>query len=128
MDEQDTNVEVARALIQHNMTHFSECAALAENVESPNEQDTPVIKCGIAAFSMITDPANWTQDEYEFIKGRLDNTPQQMPEDGLKLKAMCLGTMCALRLEDKMTDQEFVVADAQLPALLLQVSDPDCSD
>lgn len=122
------NVEAARALIQHNMRYFSECADLAEKIESPNEQDTLVIKCGIAAFSMITDPANWTQDEYEFIKNRLDDTPQQMPEDGLKLKSMCLGTMCALRLEKKMTDQEFAVADAQLPALLLQISDPDCCD
>lgn len=128
MAEQDINVAVAKTLVEHNLRHFEECASLAEKVESPNEQDTPVIKCGIVAFSMITDPSNWTQDEYEFIKGRLDDTPQQMPEDGLKLKAMCLGAMCALRLEKRMSDQEFALADAQLPGLLLQISDPDCSD
>ena len=122
------NNAVAKALVQHNVRHFDECAALAEKVESPNEQDTPVIKCGIAAFSMITDPANWSQDEYEYVKSRLDDTPQQMPEDGLKLKAMCLGAMCALRFEGKMDDQEFALADAQLPGLLLQIADPDDSE
>jgi len=111
------NSEVARALVEHNVKHFEECATLAEKVESPNAEDTPVVKCAIVAFSMITDPGNWTQDEYEFVKSRLDDTPQQMPEDGLKLKAMCLGAMCALRLEGKMDDQEFALADAQ-PARL----------
>jgi hypothetical protein len=122
------NDAVAKTLVQHNVKHFDECAALAEKVESPNEQDTLVVKCAISAFSMITDPANWTQDEYEYVKSRLDDTPQQMSEDGLKLKAMCLGAMCALRLEGKMDDREFALADAQLPGLLLQIAKPDDSD
>jgi hypothetical protein len=126
--EQDINVAAAKMLVEHNLRHFQECASLAEKVESPNEQDTPVIKCGIAAFSMITDPSNWTQDEYEYVKSRLDDTPQQMPEDGRKLKAMCLGAMCALRLEGNMDDKEFALADAQLPGLLLQIADPDDSE
>jgi hypothetical protein len=121
---QEINDAVARSLVEHNVKHFQECVALADKVESPNAEDTPVIKCGIVAFSMITDPGNWTQDEYEFVKSRLDDTPQQMPEDGLKLKAMCLGAMCALRLEGNMDDPAFALADAQLPGLLLQFSDP----
>ncbi|MBC8873363.1 MAG: hypothetical protein H8E44_28330 [Planctomycetes bacterium] len=128
MAGQDINDAVAKALVEHNLVHFEECAALAEKVESPNAEDTSVIKCGIVAFSMITDPGNWTQDEFEFVKSRLDDTPQQMPEDGVKLKAMCLGAMCALRLEGKMEDQEFALADAQLPSLLLQIAEPNDSE
>jgi len=122
------NEAVAKTLVEHSVRHFDECAALAEKVESPNAEDSPVIKCGIVAFSMITDSGNWTQDEYEFVKSRLDDTPQQMPEEGLKLKAMCLGSMCALHLEGNMDDKEFALVDAQLPGLLLHIAKPDESE
>ncbi len=106
------------ALVQHMAQRFAEYVGLAEKLDSPNPEDTVPVKCGIVAFGLISDVEKWSQDEYEFVKGRLDDVAEEAPEDVIKLKAMCLGAMCALRLEGKMSNEEFALADAQLPSLL----------
>jgi hypothetical protein len=113
------NNTVAESLVEHMRQHFEEYVDLAEKVDSPNPEDTAEIKCGIVAFSIVSEPGKWTQDEYEFIKSRLDDTPQQLSDDIRKLKAMCLGAMCAMRLEGQMDNGQFALADAQLPGQLL---------
>jgi len=112
------NTATAIALVQHMAQRFEEYIGLAEKLDSPNPEDTLPIKCGIVAFSLISDVSKWSQDEYEFVRGRLDDGPESLSEDVIKLKAMCLGAMCALRLEGKMSNEDFAVADAQLPSLL----------
>lgn len=112
------NAATAIALVQHMAQRFEEYAGMAEKLDSPNPEDTLPIKCGIVAFSLITDSDKWTQDEYEFVKERLDDVPESLSEKVVKLKAMCLGAMCALRLEGKMNNEKFAVANAQLPGLI----------
>ena len=113
------NPTIAMALVEHMRQHFEEYTGLAESIESPNPEDTIPIKCGIIGFSLISAPDKWSRDEYEFIQGRLEDTPRQLSEDAIKLKAMCLGALCAMRVEEKATNEEFALADAQLPGLLL---------
>jgi hypothetical protein len=112
-------IDVANNLVDEMGGQFQIYLKLANELTSPNPEDTLEIRCAIVGFSCHAKTEDWSPEEYEFVSSRLCEEPNMYSESQRQLLSMCFGGMCGLKAARKLSDAEFQLADAQLPGLLL---------
>jgi catechol 2,3-dioxygenase-like lactoylglutathione lyase family enzyme len=110
---------VAGEVVDSMRAGFSAYVRLARDLVTPNPDDTLDIRCAIVGFSLHTQTENWTHDHFQFVRSRLDEAPDLYTDEVRLLQALCLGAICGLAFERRLTEQEFQLADLQLPGYLL---------
>ena len=118
---EETRIDLLGQLLSELRGRFAELTAIAQTLESPNEEDTHDVKYAIVAFSLYTQTENWVREHCEFVRSRLSEAPDLLSARALLLKAMCLGGMCGLAFERRITEQEFQLMDLQLPGYLMML-------
>jgi hypothetical protein len=104
---------------------------LAKQLQSPNPVDELPIKVAIVGFSYNSPTDKWALDHYNVLKDRLDgeyslDNLREYAPTSRKIQlfaALCFGYLLGLYEADKVTDEEFRLAEAQIPGLIALKSD-----
>ena len=92
-----------------------------------NEQDSLPIKCAIVGFSYNSPTEEWGIRHFEFVQTRIDSSYRE--EDLLYYEensgnvamafALCIGYLLGAYQAEKITNDEFKLAEIQIPGLLM---------
>ena len=115
----DMNTNVMSKIVDRSLSGFPSLIDAANGLPSPNPEDTFLVKCAIVGFSQYSATENWTKSELEYVLRQLADGADGLAENELRLKALCLGALCGLWHEKKLTDEEFGLAEVHLPGLIM---------
>lgn len=124
---QDLTVEFSS-----NLQSFEKLLKVSQEIQTPNSEDDEFIKAAIVGFSKYAPTEQWTRDHYVFIKKYRDSDysdeslacfhGRQARKMALFV-CLCLGTLLGMFQSEKITEDEFVIAEAQLPGYLMLYAD-----
>jgi hypothetical protein len=106
---------------------FQHRIAQAKDLELPLSYDDMAIKTAMIGFS-ISSPRNpWGLIHYNFVEARLEDGygSENLKEHGDEANSirlfvgLCLGYLLGLCQDEKLTDVEFAVAEAQIPGFVM---------
>ncbi|WDQ18505.1 hypothetical protein [Rhodopirellula sp. P2] len=100
---------------------FKELRAQAAALESPNPDDHRRIKLAIVGFSQSSDWNHWSREHLDFIEGRLETDlhSEGFSPDWIDFACLAIGYILGCVDCGKITtDEEFRIADAQLPGFM----------
>jgi len=106
---------------------FQRDIRLAKDLESTNPEDDLAIKVAVVGFSYNSPTQDWAKGHYDFVNARLerDYHGKELAEYGdnaenVKLFfALGLGYLLGLYEQDKIGDDDFRIAEQQLPGLIM---------
>jgi len=113
------NISVMNEIVERMRPKFRAHVAAAGALVSPNTEDTLLVKCAIVGFSQYSATENWTKGDHTYVSENLADGSDCLSDDELKLKALCLGGLCGLLQQKKLSDQELTLAEMHLPGLIL---------
>ncbi len=99
---------------------------MARQLMSPNPEDDLTVKTAIVGFSHHSPTEEWGPNHFAFLRQRLD--AEYRPGDlslygpsGNNIRlffALCCGYLLGLYQAEAINDQEFTLAEAQIPGLI----------
>lgn len=113
------DITTAKRVLEQMRGCYERYLAMVATLDSPNPQDTKDIKCAIVGFSLYSATENWDLDHYRFVVSRLEESADMYGDRVRLLYAMCLGGLCGLAFERKISEREFQLSDMQLPGHLM---------
>lgn len=100
---------------------------VALELASPNPEDDEFVRAAIVGFSRHAPTENWGSDHFEFLRQRRerDYSCESLSflygdrwRDSALLACMSLGCLLGLFQVGRITDEEFLVAELQLPGMM----------
>lgn len=101
------------------VSQFHALTSAAAQLTSPNQDDTFLVKCAIVGFSQHCATENWSKSDFEYVLAQLSDGTDGLGESDLRLKALCLGALCGLSKENRLTDRGVRLAEMHLPGLIM---------
>lgn len=100
---------------------------MAQKLVTPNPEDDEFVRAGIVGFSFHQPTESWGKSHFRFLRSRLDLDygPTSMEWYGEAAPAhrvfvaMCLGYLLGLHQSGVISDDEFTLAEAQLPGFMI---------
>ena len=99
----------------------------ARDLQSPNQDDDEYVRAAIVGFSRHSETEEWARGHFEFIHDyrRGDYSDESLEVlygdhagDYALFACLCLGSLLGLFQSGKITDEEFRIAEAQLPGFM----------
>ncbi len=110
------------------LKNFARLTQKAQNLESPNPEDDQFIKAAMVGFSKYSRTEEWAQEHYRYIQsyrmGDYSDTSLAVLHGEKAGKAavfacLCLGLLLGMYQAEEISDEEFKIAEAQLPGFML---------
>lgn len=113
--------------LQTLVDSFRRDVQIARELESPNADDDLTIKTAIVGFSYHSPTDQWEHGHLDFVRVRIDRgySASQLVEYGENgfnvglFFALCIGYLLGLFQQDRISEQDFRVAEDQLPGLIM---------
>lgn len=100
------------------LKHFARDFRTAGNLKTPNTEDAIDIRAAIVGFSYNAPTEQWGRNHYEYVREHSLPAPELPLSEGA-FHALCLGYLLGLFQADRITEQEFAIAEAQLAGFML---------
>jgi hypothetical protein len=97
---------------------FARDLATAKAIATPNVQDTLEIKAAIVGFSYHSKTEDWGRNHLVFV-GRHISGASSLEGRELIFSCLCFGYLLGLFQANKITEQQFQLAEAQLPGFIM---------
>lgn len=100
---------------------FHQLRQQAETLPSPNPQDHRRIRLAIVGFGQSSDVSHWGLDKFQFMEDRLqsDLSEDDFSADWIDFACLAMGyQLGCIDAGILKTDEEFRIADAQLPGFM----------
>ena len=97
---------------------FPRDMASATGLSTPNAQDTLEIRAAIVGFSYHSRTEEWGRNHFEYMERHI-TTASSLELRDLIFSCLCLGYLLGLFQADKITEDQFQVAEVQLPGFIL---------
>ena len=115
----EMNISVMSEVVESMLSQFQALTSAAGKLALPNPEDTFLVKCAIVGFSQYSATENWSNSGLEYVLKQLADGADGLTEGELRLKALCLGALCGLAHEKKVSDRECRLAEIHLPGLIM---------
>ena len=104
---------------------------VAETLSTPNPEDDLFVRAAIVGFSTACNTELWGRNHFAFLQERRlrELGPEKLAWYGdaadvhALFGAVCLGLLLGLYQREELSDEEFGLAEAQLPAFMLRFTD-----
>jgi hypothetical protein len=99
------------------LVRLLECISAAEELTSPNVEDTLEVKVAIIGFAHHASSDDWTLSEYEFVKHALDKS-QSLSRHARLFYALSLGYLLGMAYTKKVSTSEFLMWEYSIPGFI----------